>query len=240
MVINLKAIFDSTDMSQADFAKITGISRYSVWKATEPAYDGMFNVTPDRFYKIHCSLPDLIPLPDDFFHYTRPGFMINKYLNHYSKDETLSEVPRRLYEIKNYFFYNYKDGMDRLFPNMYLPYYKDEDNNLQFYKGEDFIPFNLKRYEKRPITLLTPVTWERYRSEFGEDRELYDRYSSDNIRANLFFRNLFRKDFLDILTTDLHLFMTQDVSFVQNGALLEKVFHPYITVLPYQNKNKGK
>lgn len=236
MIINLKAICDNTDMTQTEFARLTGISRFTVWKATEPAYNGLFNVTADRFYQIHCRLPDLIPLPDDFFHYTRPGFMINKYLNQYSKKKTLEEVPKRLYDSKDYFLYSYKEQIDRLFPKMYLPYYMDQNGTLSLYKGTDYIPFDKKLYENHPITLFSPMTWEKYQSVSGADRKTYDRYSTYNIRANLFFRHLSRKDFLSMLTTDMHLFMKKDVSFVQSKKLLEKIFEPYIVVQPYQKK----
>lgn len=230
MIINLKAICDSTDMSQKDFANLTGISRYTVWKATEPKYNGLLNVTADRFYQIHCSVPELLPLPEDFFHYTRPIFMINKYLNHYSKEQTLVEVTKRLYDGKYYFLYPYKDAIDRLFPKMFLPYYRDDGNNMQLLREADYIPFDLKQYEEHHISLQTPLTWEQYQNKPEADKALYDRYSTDNIRANLFFRHLQLKDFIGMLTTDLHPYMKEDMSFVQNGELLEKVFDPYITV----------
>lgn len=236
MVINLKEICERVDMTQTEFSRITGISRYTVWKATEPAYSGLFNVTADRFYHIHCSLPELIPLPDDFFHYTRPGYMINKYLSPYSKKETLEKIPKRLYDSKDYFLYSYKEQIDSLFPNLFLPYYIDEDGLQKPYQGTAYIPFDKRMYQENRFKLETPVTWEQYKSASGADKELYDRYSTYNIRANLIFRHLSRKDFLSMLTSDIQVFMKKDVSFVSNRKLLEKIFEPYIIVRPCQEK----
>lgn len=236
MVINLKEICDKTDMTQADFAKLTGISRYSVWKATEPAYDGIFNVPADRFYKIHCSIPDLLPLPDDFFHYTRPVFLINKYMYHY----TQKMLPRSLYESKNYFLYRYKEMFDQLFPKLYLPYYIGENGEAQLYKGDNYILFDKEKLIEQPPALHEPVTWEHYQPHFKPEENMFEKYSVHNIHANLFCRQLSRTDFLRLLSTDMQQFMKEKVSFVKDGELLEQIFHPYIFLHSIQEERSRR
>lgn len=228
MIINLKAICGSIDMSQAEFARLSGLSRYTIWKATEPAYKGDVLVSADRFYEIHKRIPGFLPLPEDFFNYTRPIVMINKYQYNLKNNGVFQHIAARLNSSDYYFFYSYKDMIDEVFPNMFLPYIIDSDHNTIPYHGTDFIPFSKR--DPDSIYLHSPVTWEKYKDSPDADRGTYDRYSAGNLRANLFFRNLSRKDFLSMVSSRIQRFLNMDVSFVRDKEVLEELFEPYITV----------
>lgn len=222
------------ELSQTEFASRSGISRYSVWQATEPAYKNTITVTADRFYEIHCNIPDYLPLPEDFYKYTKPILKINKYMYKYKKDVLSKELPKGFFNAFDYFIYNYKEAVDKLFPKLYLPYYIDNNGDERLYTGMDYIPFDTKEY-KDVIELSPPVTWEDYQQKGGADRKKYERYAFYNIKANLFLRNITKTTFLGMLPKPMRRFMNGDVSFVLDGDVLEQVFNPYIVI--HQNES---
>lgn len=222
-------------LSQTEFASLSGISRYSVWQATEPGYKDTITVTADRFYEIHCNIPDYLPLPEDFFYYTKPILKINKYMYKYKQEDLLKELPKGFFNAFDYFIYNYKEGVDKLFPKLYLPYYIGSNGNECLYRGKDYIPFDTKE-NKDIIELSPPVTWEVYQQKAGAERKKYERYASYNIKANLFLRNITKTPYTRILPRTMRSFMNGDVSFVFDGDVLEQVFDPYIVI--HQNESR--
>ena len=224
------------ELSQTEFASQSGISRYAVWKATEPAYRDTITVTADRFYEIHSNIPKYLPLPEDFFYYTKPILKINKYMYKYKREVLRKELPKSFFNAYDYFIYNYKEGIDKLFPKLFLPYYIDHNGNECLYTGKDYIPFDTKKY-KNTIELSSPVTWEDYRQQEGADRKRFERYASYNIRANLFIRNISKEAFTDILSKSVRGLTNGEVSFVSDGDVLERVFDPYIVI--YQKEGLG-
>ncbi len=232
MYLDLNSLYQQTGYSKKDLARVAGISRMSVSKTTGTDSKDTIFVSDAKYYDIHRKLPQFVPLPEDFFHYTRPILMLNKYLYHVNTKtiyDKLSKYKVRGYRV--YFLYSNKKEIDELFPDLILPYYMDQKGKMVPYQSDGFQYANADQGR----ALQFPYTYEEYQLlNPAMDREIYDRYSPLNIRANTIIYNMQIKEAQNLLDRDVSgdIRFHHKVSYIKDKDMLERMFSPYIFLRP--------
>lgn len=232
MYLDLNKLYKQSGFMKKDLANIAGISRMSVCKTTAESTKNTIFVSDAKYYDIHRKLPQYVPLPEDFFHYTRPILMLNKYLYHVDTKtlyDKLSKYKVRGYRV--YFLYSNKKEIDELFPNLILPYYIDANGKTVPYQGEGFCNANAEEGG----VLQYPFTYEQFLLKYpGVEKDLYDRFSPLNIRANTIIYNMQIKDAQNMFDRNISgdIRFHHPISFIRDREMLERVFSPYIFLRP--------
>ncbi len=239
MELDLNQLYQKAGATKKDLAMITGISRMSVSKTTVGNDKDTIYVPDAKYYEIHKKMPQYLPLPEDFFHYTRPILMLNKYLYHVDTQilyQKLSKYKVRGYRV--YFLYSNKNEIDAIFPELILPYYLNGDGVAVPYEGEDFRFANMEN----GAALHEAYTYGQAVVKWpGKDRAYISRYSPLNIRANMIIYNMQLKDAAGLFGRDISrdIRFHHPVSFIQDREMLERLFSPYLFLRPEDLANAG-
>ena len=118
-------------IKQKELCNIAGINRYTISMAMNQ-HDGIYNMKPDKVYKLYLAHPTAITLPDDFTYYSTASLkcsakvsnMLNRDIAEECKDST-STISRTLRNRKNYFIYDKKEYFTE-FKELYVPALEDE------------------------------------------------------------------------------------------------------------------
>ena len=230
MLINILQVKEKLDVRQNTLSKITGISRNIINMIVNGKREPYFNISDDRYYALHTEYPDVFILPDDFMYYSKLTLLLNKYLYNISTVQCRQVISSSLFYYKNkiFFMYQQKNNFMRLFPELYIAAYEDNDKLVILDSANFLDPIS----DIIVPTQISLSSWEDCEKE-GIKYEEFLKYSVQNFNINLMCRQMKQPDFADILgITHSSLYgMLQkypDRSFVQYKETMERIFVPYI------------
>ena len=129
MKVDLASIQKNTTCTLAGLARDSGVTRAYLYKLKEKGE------VPDwLYYKLHKIYPEIFPLPEDFLDYTTTIIRINMLI-YGKKIEDIADVlgihPTTVHHRfwNNKLWYDCKDSLNKIFPILYVPCYKNETND---------------------------------------------------------------------------------------------------------------
>jgi len=118
-------------ISQTLLSKISGVNRYTINMAIND-HDGIYNMPPDKVYKIYEAHPDALIIPEDFYVYSTASFLATSWIEGTTVTKVAKQIGRHPNTIqrivkgsKAFFIYDNKDIFES-FDYIYIPVFKDK------------------------------------------------------------------------------------------------------------------
>ena len=114
MELNVKEIRVKLKLTQQEAANLIGVSRYFVNMA-ERQHNNIISIPAQKYLDAHNKVPDVIVLPDDFFHYTKPTICLNCAMQGVFK----SHIPDIIYADNQIYLYELCKKTDNELSNLF-------------------------------------------------------------------------------------------------------------------------
>lgn len=128
MYFDLKSFRARKNLTQQNMSDIFGVVNYTYRK-----YEKSDDIPAKYLHILHTHYPNDVKLPVDFYDYTTSNIKVNMSIYGMSQNKVAKIIrlsSTRLWRIfqKESILYDYKDVFDSIFPVIYRPCYRDENN----------------------------------------------------------------------------------------------------------------
>lgn len=233
MRVNIKELQQKSGLNQKRFSKASGINRYSLSLANTDPSKEFIRIPDDKYYELYKKFPNIVDLPDDFFYYTRLSLLLNKSVYRITAGQLRETIPSSSLYISGPFLYQYKDKFKMVFPELYIPCVEN-NKKIAFYREADTLPFKPEHVPEKPekFILSTKESITGTESKRKEKQLLFDKYSVENIMANIDCRMLNIKQFSEVIGADVlkmrKLLKKENCSLMEHADYWDCLFQPYI------------